>query len=170
LVTKLASLGDCLQAAQVTVLEDAPAPDECVLVEQFGNSILDIRGLLAEASAAANEAALRPADLDRARSALAKCQERCLQITRRFATELISYERISDLTNLGRSRRGAWPAWSRSVKQAVESCRHPLDESGEALFQCWQDIGERAGTTSVSVHTTTVGQRFAGDLGAKKSS
>src|SRR5713226_5228658 len=96
-------------------------------------------------------------DVDRARRALASCQERFHRVARRFATDLISYERIADLTSLGLERRGEWRAWSRGVKDAIEGCRHPLDQAADALFECWQEIGERVGTTSVSVRSTIDG-------------
>jgi hypothetical protein len=84
------------------------------------------------------------------------------QIARRFASELVSYERLADLSGLGRERRGEWLAWTGSVKQAIEDCRYPLDQAADALFACWQEIAERAGTSSVSVRTTNVGQHFTG--------
>jgi hypothetical protein len=170
---RLQQLEECLAAVQVTVVEDTPARGETVLVDQFGNAIRDIRGLLAEAIAAAGEATQAvayPPDVDRARRTLASCQERFHRVARRFATDLISYERIADLTCLGLERRGEWRAWSRGVKDAIEGCRDPLDQAADALFECWQEIGERVGMTSVSVQTTNVGQQFSGEPAAKGSS
>jgi hypothetical protein len=48
-----------------------------------------------------------------------------------------------------------------SVKQGIEHCRQPLDSSRERLAECWQDMAERAGTTSISVRTTNIGQKIA---------
>jgi hypothetical protein len=162
LVVRLRHVAECLQAVQVTVAEDVPASPETVLADQFGNSTLDIRGLLAEAIGAAEEAESQVRDIDRCRCALANCQLGFHQIVRRFASELVSYERLADLSGLGRERRGEWLAWTGSVKQAIEECRHPLDQAADALFECWQEIAERAGMTSVSVRTTNVGQHFRG--------
>jgi hypothetical protein len=162
---RLQHLEECLAFVQVTVVEDTPARGDTVLVDQFSNATLDIRGLLAEAIAAAVEATQavgHPLDVDRARRALAKCQERFHRVARRFAADLVSYERIADLTSLGLERRGGWRDWSHGVKVAIEACRRPLDEAADALFQCWQEIGERVGMTSVSVRTTNVGQQFSG--------
>jgi hypothetical protein len=46
------------------------------------------------------------------------------------------------------------------VKQGIEHCRPPLDGSRERLAECWQDMAERAGTTSISVRTTNIGQKI----------
>jgi hypothetical protein len=162
LVVQLRHLGECLQAVQVTVIEDAPAPGETVLADQFSNSTLDIRGLLAEAISAAEEAEGQASDIERARRALTTCQEHFQQVARRFASDLISYERIADLISLGRERRREWVAWTVSVKQAIEECQHPLDQAGDGLFKCWQEIAERSAMNSIFVRTTNVGQKFAG--------
>jgi len=166
---RLQHLDECLGAVHMTAVEDAPARGQNVLVDQFGNATLDMRGLLAEAIAAAEEASQAVAlrlDLDRARRALTRCQEQFHGVARRFASDLVSYERIADLIGLGRERRGEWLAWANGVKDAIEGCRHPLDQAADALFQCWQEIGERVGMTSVAVQTTNVGQQFsaAGEL------
>lgn len=163
---RLQQLEECLGALQVTVVEDTPARGETVLVDQFGNTTLDIRGLLAEAIAASGEATqavVYPLDVDSARRGLARCQERFHLVSRRFAADLVCYERIADLTSLGLERRGEWRAWSRAVKDAIEGCRYPLDQVADALFQCWQEIGERVGMSSVLVRTTNVGQQFSGN-------
>jgi hypothetical protein len=164
LTVQLNQVRECLEALQVSVSEDIPARGASVLEDHFSNSILDIRGLLAETIAAAEEASQavsRSLMSGRAPRALAKCQERFHGVIRRFASDLVSYERLRDLTSLGLERRGEWLGWSRSVKEAIEGCRHPLDQAADALLQCWQEIGERVGMNSVSVRTTNIGQQFA---------
>jgi len=77
-----------------------------------------------------------------------------------FTANLVSYDRVSDLTTFGAERRGEWPSWVTSVKQGIDHCRFPLEEAGKALSECWQEIAERAGSTSISVQTTNIGQKI----------
>jgi hypothetical protein len=164
LLGRLQHLRECLVAVQLAV-GDIPAGGGTVLEDQFGNATLDMIGMLVEAIAAAGEASqavAHPVDLDRARRVLARCQKHFHLVARRFAADLVSYERLTDLTSFGLEHRGGWRAWVRGVKDAIEGCRHPLDQAADALFECWQEIGERVGMTSVSVRTTNVGQQFTG--------
>jgi hypothetical protein len=77
-------------------------------VDQFGDAVDDSLGWLQESLAAAVEAqhaVEHPVDIDRARRALANCQERFHRVEQRFASDLVSYEKLKDLTGFGRSRR-----------------------------------------------------------------
>ena len=112
----------------------------------------------------AERAVGHPPDVDSARHALAACQERFQRIEQVFAAQLVSYEQVNDLTSFGKERRGEWPSWVTSVKQGIEHCRHPLEEAGKALAECWQEIAERAGMTSISVRTTSIGQKIVRDV------
>jgi hypothetical protein len=167
----LRKLQDSLLVLQLTIREDLPPQGEVALVDQFGDAVDDSLGWLQESVAAAIEAqhaVEHPIDIDRARKALANCQERFHRVEQRFASDLVSYEKLKDLTTFGRSRRGEWLGWVRSVKEGLEQCRQPIDEVSKALLACWQEIAERAGMTSVSVHATNIGQQItASELNSK---
>jgi len=167
----LRKLQDNLLALQLTIREDLPPEGEVALVDQFGDAVDDSLGWLQESLAAAVEAqhaVEHPVDIDRASRALANCQERFHRVEQRFASDLVSYEKLKDLTGFGRSRRGEWLGWVRSVKKGLEQCRQPIDEVSKALLACWQEIAERAGMTSVSVQATNIGQQItAADLTGK---
>jgi hypothetical protein len=137
------------------------------LVDHLEDTILDMMGLLDEATKAvrsAQKAVRSVTDLNGARRALAVCQERFHRIERQFADELVSYEKLKDLASLGTERRGEWLPWANSVKQGIEECRQPLDGVSEALAACWQEIAERVGMTSVSVQATNIGQKIVSSL------
>jgi hypothetical protein len=157
-------LRDSFLALQLTIREDLPPQGGVALVDQFGDAVDDSMGWLEESLAAAGEAQRavgHPVDLDRARRALANCQEQFHRVEQRFASDLISYEKLKDLTGFGRSRRGEWVGWVKSVRRGLEECRQPMEEIGRALLACWQEIAERAGMTSVSVQATNIGQQIA---------
>jgi hypothetical protein len=163
LLTESRKLHDMLLAVRLTVVEDKPVRGEAALVDHLEDTILDIMGLLDDASKAARSAhrAVRNVpDLNGARRALTICQGRFHNIERQFADSLISYEKLKDLASLGNERRGEWLPWSNSVRQGIEQCREPLDAVSEALAACWQEIAERAGMNSVSVHSTNIGQKI----------
>jgi hypothetical protein len=157
-------LRDSMLGLQLTIREDLPLEGSVVLVDQFGDAVDDSLGWLEDSLAAAVEAqkyAKPPFDIDRARRALANCQEQFHRMEQRFGSDLISYEKLKDLTGFGRSRRGEWPGWVKSVRKGLDECRRPIENVSEALLACWQEIAEHAGVTSVSVQATNIGQQIA---------
>ncbi len=167
LFTELRKLHDTLVAVRLTVVEDKPIRGGSALVDQLEDTILDVMGLLDEslkASRAAQRAVGNVTDLNSARRALTVCQDRFHRIERQFAAELVSYEKLTDLTTLGSERRGEWLPWSNSVKEGIDQCRQPLDGASKALAACWQEIAERVGMNSISVQTTNIGQKIVTKL------
>jgi hypothetical protein len=159
---ELCKLRDTLRALRLTVVEDKPLQGDAALVDVFEDTILELMGWLQEAlkSARTAEKAIQySTDLNGARRALAACQRNIHRIERQSSEELLSYEKLKDLTGLGNARRGEWVPWANSVKQGIEQCREPLDAAGKALAACWQEIAERVGMASVSVRSTNIGQK-----------
>jgi hypothetical protein len=150
---------DALNEIQVT-LGDKPPDDEAALADGLETTVLDMMGTLHEARRTAlnaRKALSPPPDLDRARRALSLCQERFHRIEKQFASELVSYEKLKELARLGTERR-VWLPWASTVKQGIEQCRQPLEQTSKALAACWQELVEHSGTTSISVSNT--GQRI----------
>jgi hypothetical protein len=164
LPAELRRLRDTILGLRLTVVEDKPRRDEVVLVEHQGNAVEDLLGWAEEAVVAAVEAqqaVAHPLNEHRARHALTTCQDRYNRLVQQYWSELASYEQIAELMRFGRSRRGEWQAWTRGVRQALEDCRRPLQDAGQALFRCWQDLAERLGMSSVSIQNTTIGQQIS---------
>jgi hypothetical protein len=125
-----------------------------VLVDTFGDATDEVLGWLEESLKAAKEgrqAVGYPVAIDRARRALTVCHERYTLLQHRFASDLMSYERIAELMRVGQERQGEWLAWAHSVKEALDQCQQLLYDLDQALFLCWQEIAERLEITSVSV-------------------
>jgi hypothetical protein len=142
------------------MLGDKPK-SEAAIVDGIESTVLALLGLLHEANdAAAN--ALKfleyPADLDRARRALATCQERCHHIEQQFSGELASYDRLFELARVGTERGREWRTWSNALRQDIEDCRAPLRSLSLALSRCWQELAERLGMTNISVQS--IGQQI----------
>ncbi len=155
-------LHDALNEVQVT-LGDKPSDDELALADGVETAVLDLMGTLHETRRAAldaRKAVGHPPDLDRARRELALCQERFHRIEQQFASELVSYEMLRELARLGAERR-AWLPWASAVKQGIEQCRQPLEQTSTALASCWQELAERLGTMNISVQATNVGQQIS---------
>jgi len=163
LFSQLRKLQDTLVALRLTVVEDKPLAGEAALVDYFEDTILDLMGLLEEslkAARAAQKAVGQSPDLNAARRALTICQQRFHRIEQQFAADLVSYEKLKDLAGLGHARRGEWMPWAGSVKQGIEQCREPIEAARTALAACWEEIAERVGMTSISVHSTNIGQKI----------
>lgn len=173
LSVSLHQLHDALNALQVT-LGDKPPEDESALADSVETAVLDLMGTLHEARRAslnARKAVGHPPDLDQARRSLTICQERFHRIEQQFA-DLVSYEKLKELARLGNERR-AWLPWANTVKQGIEQCRMPLEQTSTALALCWQELAERVGTMNISMLATNVGQQITlsrsrvGDLEAE---
>ncbi len=161
--TQLRRLLDRLQELRVTVVEDKPTSNDAAIVDKLEYAVEDLLGWLnevIEAGRIAERAVGHPLDMEQARRALTTCQEQFHRLEQSFGVNLISYERVKDLTSFGRERRGEWPSWVTSAKQGIEQCRQPLEEAGKALAECWQEIAERVGALSVSVRNTNIGQKI----------
>jgi hypothetical protein len=152
-------LHDALNDVQVT-LGDKPLDDESAMADGLETAVLDLMGTLHETRRAAlnaRRAVGQPTDLDSTRRALTLCQDRFHRLEKQFATDLVSYEKLRELARLGRERR-PWLPWVNAVKQGIEQCRQPLEQTSKALAACWQELAERLGTVNFSVHT--IGQQI----------
>jgi hypothetical protein len=157
---QIRKLCDTLNAVLLTV-GDKPPDRESALADELENTVLDMLGQAEDARAAARlaeKAVSSPMNMDRARSALAKCQEKFHRLEQQFSNQLVSYQKLKDLTSLGRDRGGEWKPWAGGMKDAIEQGREPIEETSKALAACWQELVEHSGTTSISVSNT--GQRI----------
>jgi hypothetical protein len=150
---------DAVNELQVT-LGDRPPDDESAMADGLETAVLDLMGTLHEARRAAlnaRRALGHPPDLDRVRRALTLCQERFHRLEKQFASDLVSYEKLKELVRLGSERR-PWLPWANTVKQGIEQCRQPLEQTSKALAACWQELAERLGMVNFSVKT--IGQQI----------
>jgi hypothetical protein len=124
----LRRLRDNLLAVQLTIRVDTPKEGSVLLVDVFGEAVDDVVGWLEEAIQAACEAQKavgHPVDLDRARRALVSAQEQFHRAEQAFLSDLVSYERLNELTKFGKRRCGEWNAWVKSVMHGIEQgARH----------------------------------------------
>jgi hypothetical protein len=163
LAVRLRRLHDAFEALQLTAREDTPREGSVVLVDSLADAVDDCMGWIEESLVLADSAAKAVgarADLAAGNVALAGCQERFHLAQQRFLSDLVSYERLRELTAFGRRRTGEWQAWVKSMMQGAEQCRQPLDEVSRELLSCWQEIADRA-TPSISVLANNVGRQVA---------
>jgi hypothetical protein len=152
---------DCLLALHLTVAEDKPERGEAAMVEGMDDSITAGMGLLEECIASARVArkSVEQGRLDRARRSLQQCQEGYHAAERKFADELIAYDRLRGLAQMSAKRGAEWVSWAGSVKYGLEQCRGPISEAGRALASCWQELAERSGTPSIVINSQNLGQK-----------
>jgi hypothetical protein len=163
LTRKFDAMREALQSLALTAIEDRPASGEVLLVDRLGNLVEDLRGWAEEAREAAvqaGDALAHPADLNLGRRALALANERFIRLEYRFFDEAVAHAMVSELMRFGRQRGREWLSWTGGVVQALDACRSPLRELDEALFHAWQELGERLGSRSLSVHTNNIGQQI----------
>jgi hypothetical protein len=146
---RLERLRDGLVGLRLAVVEDKPLQGAGALLDRLGEAVLDLEEWLGEsleAAALGRRAAQYPRDLEASRDALATCQERFHHFQRQLSTEVASFERIGDLASLARGRGREWTSWVASVRGSIDQCQGATHDVSEALFQCWKEIAERAGT------------------------
>lgn len=143
-------------------VEDKPGTESVRLVDDVSDEVTELLGLSEESLSAAEEArrAAGPAfDPNQMRRSLAGSQKQFHGLSRNLFSNLLSYERISELIQFGREHRD-WRGWVDSVRQGLETCRPGVEAAEEAYFQCWQEIAERVTPSPVSLHTTNIGQQI----------
>src|SRR5437762_8097671 len=88
---------DRLLEMRLTVVEDRPETNEPAIVDDFEDTVEDLRGWLEDALGAAIEAERgvgHPLDLQATQRSLGRCRERFDRIEERFSSGLASYERL----------------------------------------------------------------------------
>jgi hypothetical protein len=151
---RLKGAWEILTDLSVALREDSPRQGAPILVERLGDAATDLLGWLEEAVEAGAEAlrqAGRPRDLDAVQSALLTCHERLHQIGQRFAADLLSCERVSEIHDLGRERGRAWSLWSASIEKALDQCQAGLLAADGAVLDCWKETAEIAGAGTARV-------------------
>ena len=152
--TQILKLHNELRPLLLTVIEDVPEPNASVLVEKFGDHLMDLKGMtegMMSEAADAQQAARYPVNYERMRHALTGIHEKHNRLLRMYCQELISYQQLSLLIKLGRERGREWLPWANTTWEGLEHCRTPVFEVNQALFQCWAEMAERIGMNSVNV-------------------
>ena len=149
------------------LLDDHPAEGEKVqLLDSFGDAVEDLLGWLEESSeTCAPLLPVEPAgstefDANLARRALVHCQELFNRKMHRFLIDLVSYDRIAQLLQVGRERGGEWNGWAKGIKLELETCQQQMNLTNQVMFRCWVELAEWIGMTSISVHSTSIGQQI----------
>jgi hypothetical protein len=118
------------------LLPDDPLNMEVALVQHLLESVETASGWLDDCLEQSQSALHRLgnwADLNRSRKALSQCQASFDEVERTFSTELLSYDKIREITSLGARRKGVWLIWSNNVKRDLDVCLHELDLTRKAL-------------------------------------
>jgi len=121
----------------------------------------DMHGWLAEALVAAREgvqATAGPVDLDRTRRALVGAKEAYFHIAK-AAGPLFATERLEEIEAIGPELKGDWPDWAEHVTDALTQCREQFDTLLPSLFDCFEELVDRATAGWVSVQNTSIGQQ-----------
>ena len=143
-------------------VEDKPESQSVRLVDDVSDEVTELFALSEESLSAAEEArraAGAAFDPNQMRRSLATSQKHFYNLSRNLSSDLLSYERISELVRFGRGHRD-WQGWVDSVRQGLETCRPGVEAVEDAYFQCWHEIAERVTTGPFSLHTTNIGQQI----------
>jgi hypothetical protein len=132
------------------------------LADDVSESLTQLSGLGQESLSLATDArraGSQPFDPNQLRRSLAESQRKFHSLARSLFSDLLCFERISELVQFGRERR-RWLGWVNSIRQGLERCRPAVEVVEDAYFACWQEIAERVGAGPVSLNTTNIGQQI----------
>ena len=176
LFTQLNDLKATLDPLRCLLPED-PHNVEVVFVQHLRESVESVNGWLDHCLEHLQTAqnALGHANLNRPRRALTLCQTSFDEAERTFAAELLSFDKLREITRLGARHRDTsrlrdiWRTWSHNMMKDLDVCRYELGLTRKALTACWQELAEHAAQTSISVRTTNIGQKIkAPNLGTRR--
>lgn len=157
----LLRLHDALNVLEIT-LGDKPPDDGSAVADGVEAVVLDIMGMLHEgrqSAVSARTAVGHPVDLDMARRSLMVCHECFHHIEQQFSSGLASYDQLRELARLGNTRR-IWQPWSNTVRLEIAQCQPLMLDTSRALAECWQELVEHGGQTSISIRTEALGQKI----------
>ena len=161
LIAQLRRLEELLNGLGMTTGVDRSKAVEPILVDNINDAVMDFRGRLRKLLAAASKAekTVTPAvDLNRARRHLAASQTAFHDLNEAMLTDLLSYERMAELAELGQKSGPQWLKWTDTVRRGLDALGPQLQAVNRAYFYCWQESAERGSVNSVSVQAT--GQRI----------
>lgn len=141
LVHELGRWREALEALHCTVTEDRPAANDVALADYYENAVTDALGWLAEALQAAERAAEMAGGGESFRNVgrgLALVHARINDLARQHLVEIAGWERVSDLTELGRRRGRQWQRWAEAVRRSLESVPEAQHAAQSALAEAWQ--------------------------------
>jgi hypothetical protein len=160
LCQRLDAMRTAMEDLSVCVRVDRPSGSDVAFLDTLADRTEDLSALLGEAADSAaigHQASKHPLDPDRARLALGLCQDRFNALARRFASELATYDIVTDLAGAADERGGEWPGWVASVREELRRCQTLIDDVNQALLACWEDVAERAARGSIHVQSTSIG-------------
>lgn len=161
---QLGTLRESVVGLRLAAVEDRPKRRgwEPELIRKLGVAADDIQGYLEHALMAAKEgrqAVEEGMDLERVRRALVDCQTWFHSFVRTFSADLYSYGPLVDLSEFEKRREREWREWATVVQTTLGDCQGQALGVNQTLFECWQELVERAGSTSVSVKATSIGKQ-----------
>lgn len=154
LTSRFEELRDGLDGLRVTVVEDVPKKPEIALVDQRANTVDDLVGWAEEGltRAVAMSALVAPStDWDGIRRELSRSQKCFDELWRRFTTGLACYERMAEVTSVGRREGGEWQGWVKIIRQWVGQSQEAMYNLHGALIGCWEEMAGRSTGLAINV-------------------
>jgi hypothetical protein len=140
---RLRKLKDVFDAANVT-LGDGPLEDESPDTDSLKGNLSDAIAWVNDArrlALRARAASRSPIKVDQVRRYLGESQSIFQELEQLYYGDLVSHERLTYLERLG-NRGSERRAWIDSLKDALEQCRNPMQETSRAFVVCWQELTE----------------------------
>jgi hypothetical protein len=144
---RLYQLGVLVRQVRTTTMEDRPMPEQHVMVDHVADTADALAGWLAHALDAAldaQQALVPPESRHTAVRALVTCQNNVSRALETFVGQLVAYDKVAAVLQMGYERDRGWRVWAHTVVQAINDCQQPLLELNNAVFRCCLELTLRA--------------------------
>ena len=138
---QLLALHETLVNLWLSSAQDAPDPEEFIVVETLADEVESLKGLNQEAIAALRPTRREEVDLHTSRKALTTASDRVIAFDRQLAET--ERRRVPQVNQYGREHGQAWAAWAQIVTTGVERARNYLRECIAALLAGWRELAEQ---------------------------
>jgi hypothetical protein len=157
---QLKALLALLSEIRIAVCEDHPASPDLALVDHRSTALDDLIAQTEEAIECLTKDADTWVDRKAAGRILAQVHRHFNSIHAHLWSDLMSHERILEMTLAAGRHGGEWVPWVRSVQSTIRRCPELLFGISGTVLACWEDVSEGSGSEGIrAVAMATVGGR-----------
>ncbi len=117
-----------------------PLEAQHVLVSYYETAATDLLGAIRPLRETMTEQQNKEFDCAAAQQLALRAQTVSNQIHNHFYQELLAFEQINGLNELGQQQPELWASWTCGVLDALSECHQPLYELNQLLFECWEEL------------------------------
>ncbi len=158
--SRLTQVQGAFEVLSWAIVQAQPSTEQGhALADHYDETVVEITGWMQAACNALDRSQAISPELMPGRDGLLLCQQFFNQVSNRFYCDLVSFERISELQELGRRKEQQWSGWVRGVRDALGQCHQPLYDLSQTLLESWGELADQLATSRASETDETASQK-----------